>query len=130
MDITTEAVISAGRTHPGPRRRPPGAWRDPEMHLAAAAEDPWYRMITAINASIVETTADFYRGRGVSPALMPVTVSSVSSPMGLGSDSQPVQIDLQGDRTYLADSMQFQLEFILRHGLAGAYYIMPTFRGE
>ena len=130
MDITTEAVISAGRTHPGPRRRPPGAWRDPEMHLAAAAEDPWYRMITAINASIVETTADFYRGRGVSPALMPVTVSSVSSPMGLGSDSLPVQIDLQGDRTYLADSMQFQLEFILRHGLAGAYYIMPTFRGE
>jgi aspartyl/asparaginyl-tRNA synthetase len=120
----------AGRPDAARRTRPPGVWRDPAAHLVAAAEAPWYRMVTALNASIVECTASFYRSRAILPALMPITVGSVSSPTGLGSDSLPVQIELLGDRTYLADSMQFQLEFILRHGMTGAYYIMPTFRAE
>ncbi|GAB2329485.1 asparagine synthetase A [Streptomyces griseoincarnatus] len=110
--------------------QPPRAWHDPESHFVAAAESPWYRMITAVNAAIVETTVLFYQRRGIAPALMPITVSSVSSPMGLGSDSLPVRVNLLGDETFLADSMQFQLEFMLRHALDGAYYIMPTFRGE
>ncbi len=109
---------------------PPSSWHDPEAHFSAAAASPWYRMISLMNASIVEQTADFYRGRGAAPVLMPVTVGSVSSPMGLGSDSLPVSIELMGADTYLADSMQFQLEFMLRHGFRGVYYIMPTFRGE
>jgi aspartyl/asparaginyl-tRNA synthetase len=50
--------------------------------------------------------------------------------MGLGSDSLPVRADIMGESTYLADSMQFQLEFMLRHGVQGTYYVMPTFRGE
>ncbi|GHE07316.1 asparagine synthetase A [Streptomyces alanosinicus] len=112
------------------RTRPPGVWADPEAHLIAAVEHPWYRTLTAANAAVLATTNAFYQARNMSPVLMPITVSSVSSPMGLGSDSLPVQIDLLGDRTYLADSMQFQLEFMLRHGLDGAYYVMPTFRGE
>lgn len=108
----------------------PHCWSDPLAHAAVAADSPWYQRITLLNASIMTTTFDFYRSRNVAPVLMPITVSSVSSPMGLGSDSVPVQVELFGDTTYLADSMQFQLEFMLRHGLQGAYYVMPTFRGE
>ncbi|OKI02726.1 hypothetical protein A6A06_16165 [Streptomyces sp. CB02923] len=95
-----------------------------------ALESQWYHTITRLNAEILHATYDFYRGRGIAPVLMPITVNSVSSPMGLGSDSLPVKVDLMGEPTYLADSMQFQLEFMLRHGLPGAYYVMPTFRGE
>jgi asparaginyl-tRNA synthetase len=109
---------------------PPGCWDDPRKHLDTVLDNPWYRAITVMNSTIVEATADFYRLNGISPALMPITASSVSSPMGLGSDSLPVSVQLMGERTYLADSMQFQLEFMLRQGLRGAYYIMPTFRGE
>ncbi|PRY37518.1 asparagine synthetase A [Umezawaea tangerina] len=98
--------------------------------LEATLDSPWFRLITRINAELVHASGDFYRARDISPVLMPITVNSVSSPMGLGSDSLPVRIDLFGDPTYLADSMQFQLEFMLRMGLPGAYYIMPTFRGE
>jgi aspartyl/asparaginyl-tRNA synthetase len=50
--------------------------------------------------------------------------------MGLGSDSLPVSIDLFDKRVYLADSMQFHLEYLLRFNKKGVYYIMPTFRGE
>ncbi|MFD9357953.1 asparagine synthetase A [Streptomyces sp. NPDC060031] len=109
---------------------PPRLWDDAERHFLSAIDSPWYRLITHLNALLVEETADFYRERGIAPVLMPVTVGSVSSPMGLGSDSLPVEVDLFDERTYLADSMQFQLEFMLRHGLSGAYYVMPTFRGE
>ena len=108
---------------------PPGAWHDPRAHLDTATS-PWYRMLTRLYAALVEATSDFYRTEGVSPALMPITVPFVSSPMALGSDSIPVRVELHGELVYLADSMQFQLEFMLRHGLRGAYYIMPTFRGE
>ncbi|HEX6343762.1 asparagine synthetase A [Umezawaea sp.] len=98
--------------------------------LETTLSSAWFRLITRVNAELVHATGDFYRARDVAPVLMPITVNSVSSPMGLGSDSLPVRIDLFGDPTYLADSMQFQLEFMLRMGLRGAYYIMPTFRGE
>ena len=50
--------------------------------------------------------------------------------MAPGSDSLPVHVELHGECTYLADSMQFHLEYLLRHGGAGVFYIMPTFRGE
>ena len=52
--------------------------------------------------------------------------------MGLGSDSLPVSVDLFGASTYLADSMQFTLEYLLRLNdhAAGMYYIAPSFRGE
>lgn len=50
--------------------------------------------------------------------------------MGLGSDSVPVGIDMFGVRTYLADSMQFMLEYACRFFDGGAYYLMPSFRGE
>lgn len=42
---------------------------------------------------------------------LPITTGSISSPMGLGSDSIPVKIQLGGRDTYLADSMQFALEY-------------------
>lgn len=65
-------------------------------------------------------------------ALTPVTTDCISSPMGLGSDSLPVSVNLFNASTYLADSMQFTLEYLLRFNdhAAGMYYIAPSFRGE
>ncbi|KDM89991.1 hypothetical protein EA58_18780 [Photobacterium galatheae] len=50
--------------------------------------------------------------------------------MGLGSDSLPVQVEIAGRPTYLADSMQFMLEYALRYCPNGVFYMMPSFRGE
>ncbi len=62
--------------------------------------------------------------------MFPITTGSISSPMGLGSDSVPVAVNIRGNKVYLADSMQFSLEIGARLSGRGAYYIMPTFRGE
>jgi len=72
----------------------------------------------------------FYSEREIKTLHLPITTGSISSPMGLGSDSSPVNIDLFGINTYLADSMQFMLEYGCRIFEKGSYYIMPSFRGE
>ncbi|TAQ88667.1 hypothetical protein B7494_g2992 [Chlorociboria aeruginascens] len=52
--------------------------------------------------------------------------------MGLGSDSEPVPVTVLGQQTYLADSMQFALEYCLRiqEGVPGVCYINTSFRDE
>ncbi|MEU3508226.1 amino acid--tRNA ligase-related protein [Streptomyces longwoodensis] len=93
-------------------------------------DDPMYRVLVELQDLISFETAVFWRERGVKCVHLPITTQAVSSPMGLGSDSLPVQIELFGLRTYLADSMQFMLEYGCRLAPEGSYYLMPSFRGE
>lgn len=109
---------------------PPKTWQDNQQHFTSALSHPWYSMIMRLNGLISYATYDYFRSKGFLPALMPITSEAVTSPMGLGSDSLPVLIDLFGNKTYLADSMQFHLEYMLRQHPQGVFYIMPTFRGE
>ncbi|MFU2316918.1 asparagine synthetase A [Rahnella sp. PCH160] len=106
------------------------SWKNHTTHFESAMFDPWYKAITKIHSIISSQTSVFFNSKGVSPVLLPVTTGSISSPMGLGSDSMPVKINLGGVDTYLADSMQFLLEYALRLNDKGVYYLMPTFRGE
>lgn len=61
---------------------------------------------------------------------LPMITNSISSPMGLGSDSKPVEIEINGKKTHLVDSMQFYLEYACRLHNRGCYYLAPSFRGE
>ncbi|WP_431712635.1 asparagine synthetase A [Serratia marcescens] len=106
------------------------SWKNHIDHFESAIFDPWYKAITRIHSIISSQTGNFFNSKGLSPVLLPVTTGSISSPMGLGSDSMPVKINLGGVDTYLADSMQFLLEYALRLNDKGVYYLMPTFRGE
>ena len=112
------------------RLTPPKTWHDNNQHFTSALSHPWYAMITKLNGLISYATHDYFRTKGFLPALMPITSEAVTSPMGLGSDSLPVAVDLFDKTTYLADSMQFHLEYMLRQHPQGVFYIMPTFRGE
>ena len=79
---------------------------------------------------ITKETVYFYNSKNILTMHLPVTTGSISSPMGKGSDSKPVKVNICGVDTYLADSMQFFLEYGCRLTENGVYYIMPTFRGE
>jgi asparaginyl-tRNA synthetase len=108
----------------------PKSWADTDSHFLVAMDAPWYRLVFDLLDTINTATMTFMKGRGLKSALLPITTGSISSPMGLGSDSVPVKIDLFGIPTYLADSMQFMLEYGCRFADAGCYYLMPSFRGE
>lgn len=113
-----------------PSLTPPKSWRTPHSHYRVALTSEWYKKLAILQDEIVHSSWNFYRERGLRTASLPITTGSVTSPMGLGSDSLPVKVTLEGVETYLADSMQFHLEYLLRYLPEGVHYIMPSFRGE
>ena len=112
------------------RTLPPRSWVEPDTHFITAMASDWYRGLVQLQDAFTQATVMFWSKRRVCHGHVPVTTGSISSPMGLGSDSKPVQVDLFGVPTYLADSMQFSLEYLCRLNAEGAYYLMPSFRGE
>ena len=124
VDLQQNATYQANRTPA------PSSWRRPESHLETLLTSPWYRSLAVLIDEIVDASHTYFRGRGARCPMLPLTTGAVSSPMGLGSDSSPVKIHLGGQPTYLADSMQFQLELAARLYQGEVYYVMPSFRSE
>ncbi|XP_071402521.1 uncharacterized protein [Centroberyx affinis] len=113
--------------------RPPRSWEDPQTHSTLAIKSQWYRNLFQIQNTLFHSTVEYFHNTcQYSYALTPLTTDTISSPMGLGSDSEPVFVNMLGQDVYLADSMQFVLEYFLRfqENLPGTYYISPSFRGE
>lgn len=108
----------------------PNTWKNKKTHYMKVLDEPWYKLLVKLENLISVETTKFYQRQGIITMHLPVTTGSISSPMGRGSDSLPVEIELEGVKTYLADSMQFLLEYGCRLSDKGAYYIMPSFRGE
>lgn len=113
--------------------KPPRSWKEPQSHATLAINNTWYRNLFQIQNTLFHSTVEYFHSFcQYAYALTPLTTDTISSPMGLGSDSEPVSVNLLGQDVYLADSMQFVLEYFLRFqdDLPGVYYISPSFRGE
>lgn len=108
----------------------PNTWKNLNTHYIEALDKPWYKILVKLENLLSIETVNFYKKKGIVTMHLPVTTGSISSPMGKGSDSLPVKVKLEGAETYLADSMQFLLEYGCRLTNKGVYYIMPSFRGE
>jgi asparaginyl-tRNA synthetase len=113
-----------------PARFEHGGWRPHPDRFLRILDVPFYRLLIGLQDLATRTTTAFWAARGTKCMHLPITTDSVSSPMGLGSDSEPVAVDLFGRPTYLADSMQFMLEYGCRLNEDGVWYLMPSFRGE
>lgn len=114
----------------GPAFSAPESWKHPTTHWRTVLTHPWYRNLVDLQDILVASIGEFFRARGLKNVLMPSTTGSISSPIGLGSDSRPIEINLCGVKTYLTDSMQFMLELSCRLHQCGVFYVMPCFRGE
>lgn len=126
------AAMHPPHTHSANGIAPPKSWTRPKAQYREALLHPWYRALFEITDAFFYATVDFFQSRKFMASLLPITTNAISSPMGLGSDSLPVQVEVGGVPVYLADSMQFMLEYSLRihPRCQGVYYIMPSFRGE
>lgn len=108
----------------------PNSWKNPRTHYIKVLDNEWYRLLVKLQNLLSVETMKFYEKKKIITMHLPVTTGTISSPMGRGSDSLPVRVELQGVQTYLADSMQFLLEYGCRLNQNGVYYVMPSFRGE
>lgn len=108
----------------------PNLWKNEENFYLNVLNSQWYKLLVKLENLISSETMKFYEEKGIITIHLPVTTGSISSPMGRGSDSLPVKVNLEGIDTYLADSMQFLLEYGCRLNEKGVYYVMPSFRGE
>ena len=110
----------------------PKTWKDPKLQAVSAMHSPWYRAMFKLQNTLYDSTNYYFKSILYNYVLTPVTTQSISSPMGLGSDSLPVHVNILGQDVFLADSMQFNLEYTLRMGddLPGVYYVSSSFRGE
>lgn len=133
FESLVQATLDLRKRFPVDVVSPPKSWSSPSNHLASAPESPWYKHLFTAQDALFHDSVDFFQKRlGYKYCFVPATTDAVSSPVGLGSDSEPVPIDFLGQKTHLADSMQFALEYYLRiqPGLPGVYYINTSFRGE
>ena len=110
--------------------KPPKSWKNLSTHYKVVLKNDWYKNLCLFQDEFNYATALFYKERGIQNFQFPLTTNSISSPVGLGSNSSPVKVNIKGIDTYLADSMQFFLEYACRLNKKGAYYLAPSFRGE
>lgn len=110
----------------------PEIWQQPTTHSLQALQSPWDRAVFTLQDTMFQTTIDFFLNHlTFKYTLIPGTTDSISSLMDLGSGSQRMQAAINAQDTYLPDSMQFGLEYLLRvkERIKGAYYVGCSSRG-
>lgn len=101
-----------------------------KSHFMNVMNNNWYELLIELQDRITIATYQFFHSMKYVTLHLPITTHAVSSPMGRGSDSLPVEVNLFDIPTFLSDSMQFMLEYGCRIAKKNTYYIMPSFRGE
>ncbi|HEY6311470.1 MAG TPA: amino acid--tRNA ligase-related protein [Streptosporangiaceae bacterium] len=101
----------------------PGAFVD-------AMNSLWFKLLSELHDIIMQVTVSYATSRNLKALFLPVTTRTVTCPSALGSDSAPIPVSVNEVETYLADSMQFALEYGCRLSGDGCYSITSSFRKE
>ncbi|MEK7638952.1 MAG: amino acid--tRNA ligase-related protein [Patescibacteria group bacterium] len=104
---------------------------DASHYYRQVATDPYFAVLTHLRHH-VRAISDAYFSNvvGAKNVDLFLMTSSVSSPAGPGSDSEPIPLTFGGFDTYLVDSSQFGFEPVLIGGVPRAYCYLASMRGE
>lgn len=104
---------------------------DPNRHYLDLASSHYYKALITLR-HYVKSISDYYFGSqlGAKNIDLFMLSLSVSSPVGPGSNSQPIKIKLGKIETNLVDSSQFGLEPLLLNEINKVYCYLPSMRGE
>lgn len=102
----------------------------PDTHFLDVATSDYYHNLLLMRDVIKHASDSYMRSTGAINVDLFMLTTSVSSPMGPGSDSEPLPIDFGGKKAYLTDSSQFGFEPIMINGIDRAYCYLPSLRGE
>lgn len=104
---------------------------DKDKYSLNVANAGYYRALVVLR-HFIKLASDIYWGdiQGAYNVDLFMLTSSVSSPMGPGSDSEAVHLKLGNLDTHLVDSSQFGFEPILLNRIKKLYCYLPSMRGE
>ncbi len=104
---------------------------DPKNHYIELTQSKYFSALITLR-HYIKVMSNHYFGdnlRAKNIDLFMIT-PSVSSPMGLGSDSEVIPIKLGDIESFLVDSSQFGFEPLLINDLEMVYCYLPSMRGE
>jgi aspartyl/asparaginyl-tRNA synthetase len=104
---------------------------NPQTHYIELTRSGYFGALTTLRHCI-RVVSDYYFGvvvKATNVDLFMLT-SSISSPMGPGSDSEAIQIKFGNKDVFLTDSAQFGFEPFLMNGFDSVYCYLPSMRGE
>ncbi len=103
----------------------------PSTHVLELTRSKYYHLILILRHFLKNGSDDYFGNilKGFNIDLFMMT-PSVSSPMGPGSDSEPIEIKFGNLFTNLVDSSQFGFEPILLNDFDLVYCYLPSMRGE
>jgi len=104
---------------------------NPKKHYKDVAQAKYFHALTILR-HYIKTTSDYYFGikQNAKNVDLFMLTSSISSPMGPGSDSEPIRIKFGENDTCLVDSSQFGFEPLIINGFSKVYCYLPSMRGE
>jgi asparaginyl-tRNA synthetase len=103
----------------------------PENHYLDLTDYPYFRALLYLRHHI-KVASDYYFASivGAKNIDLFMFTPSISSPIGSGSDSEPIKIKFGKFDTNLVDSSQFGFEPLLLNGINKVYCYLPSMRGE
>ncbi len=104
---------------------------NPNSHYKDIAVNDYFYALLLLR-HYIKFTSDNYFGIeiGAKNIDLFMITPSISSPMGPGSDSEPIKIKFGQLETFLVDSSQFGFEPLLLNKLDKVYCYLPSMRGE
>ncbi len=104
---------------------------DPKTHYLELTKSGYFRMLMILR-NYIKMVSDYYFffEIGAKNIDLFMLTTSISSPMGPGSDSEPIPIKFGKYKSNLVDSSQFGFEPLLLNQIDRLYCYLPSMRGE
>lgn len=103
---------------------------NPEKHIDNIISDNYYKNLILLRNKIEIECDNYFQKLGASKVDLYLISNSASSPIALGSDSEPIEFNLDNKNYFLTDSSQFGMEPLLFNSFDMVYCYLPSFRGE
>jgi aspartyl/asparaginyl-tRNA synthetase len=101
-----------------------------KRHIVNLVNDEFYKNLILLRNIIEKNCDSYFQALGAPKIDLYMISRAVSSPMGKGSDSLPIEIKFGNENAYLVDSAQFGMEPLVQKNFEIVYCYLPSFRGE
>jgi len=102
----------------------------PKNHIGNLISKGYYKNLILLRNTLENGCDAYFRKLGAPKVDLFLISNSISSPIALGSDSRPIELHLDKNNYFLADSSQFGMEPLLFNSFDMVYCYLPSFRGE